>query len=312
VLNLELSWPEAALTAGSLSVVAVTLRTADRPRLSGLTVGAQESGLIIGLFALWQLAGSFAVMGPGGALARAQWIWHAERVAQLPSETAVQRLVLPHPLLVQFFNLYYAGLHFPVLIACMIWLFVWHRDHYRRLRTTLVAFTGCALLIQLIPVAPPRMLPSTGMVDTAVQYGQSVYTTHTGFDPDQLSAMPSVHVGWAVLAAVAVIGATRSRWRWLALLYPVLTTLAVVVTANHFWLDGIVAVLLLGVVILGQLAARRLAAMRLDLGLIRRSGAWDYRRNGNLAGTGGGDDQGGFMSAAGTTLPSSTPSSPPS
>jgi len=299
MLNLELSWPEAALTAGSLSVVAVTLRAADRPRLTGLAVGAQESGLIIGLFALWQLAGSFAVMGPGGALARAQWIWHAERVAGLPSEAAVQRLVLPHPLLVQFFNLYYDGLHFPVLIACMIWLFVWHRDHYRRLRTTLMAFTGCALLIQLIPVAPPRMLPSTGMVDTAVLYGQSVYATHTGFDPDQLSAMPSVHVGWAVLVAVAVIGAARSRRRWLALLYPVLTTLAVVVTANHFWLDGIVAALLLGVVILGQLAARRLAERHPELAPFRRSGGWEHPGNGQPAGTGGGDDPDGAAGGPG-------------
>jgi PAP2 superfamily len=292
VLNLELSWPEAAILAGSLSVTAVTLRTADRPRLTGMAVAAQESGLIVGLFALWQLAGSFAVMGPGGALSRAQWIWHAEQVARLPSETALQRLVLPHPLLVQFFNLYYAGLHFPILIACMIWLFVWHRDHYRRLRTTLVAFTGGSLLIQLVPVAPPRMLPSTGMVDTAVQYGQSVYATHTGFDADQLSAMPSVHVGWAVLVAVAVIGATRNRWRWLVLLYPVLTTVAVVVTANHFWLDGIVAVLLLGLVLLGQQAARRLTAARSDFGLFRRRRAWDHPRNSNPSGTGGGDGPG--------------------
>lgn len=292
MLNLELSWPEAVITAGSLSVTAVTLRAADRPRLTGLAVAAQESGLIVGLFALWQLAGSFAVMGPGGALGRAQWIWHAERVARLPSEAALQRLVLPHPLLVQFFNLYYAGLHFPILIACMIWLFVARRDHYRRLRTTLVAFTGGALLIQLVPVAPPRMLPSTGMVDTAVQYGQSVYASHAGFDADQLSAMPSVHVGWAVLVAVAVIGASRNRWRWLVLFYPLLTTVAVVVTANHFWLDGIVAAVLLGVVLLGQLAVRRLAATRPDFGLFRRGSAWDYPRNGNPASTGGGHGPG--------------------
>ena len=277
--------------AGSLSVTAVTLRATDRPRLTGMAVAAQESGLIIGLFALWQLAGSFAVMGPGGALGRAQWIWHAERVARLPSEAALQRLVLPHPLLVQFFNLYYAGLHFPILIACMIWLFVTRRDHYRRMRTTLVAFTGGALLIQLIPVAPPRMLPSAGMVDTAVQYGQSVYATHTGFDADQLSAMPSVHIGWAVLVAVAVIGATRNRWSWLALLYPVLTTVAVVVTANHFWLDGIVAALLLGAVLLGQLAARQVAAAHPGFRLFRRSRAWEP--DGNPAGTGGGHGQGG-------------------
>jgi hypothetical protein len=74
--------------------------------------------------------------------------------------------------------------------------------------------------------------------------------------------MPSVHVGWAVLVAIAIIATTRSRWRWLALLYPVMTTLAVVVTANHFWLDGVVAALILALVLGVQLLVRRLLAAK--------------------------------------------------
>jgi hypothetical protein len=113
-------------------------------------------------------------------------------------------------------------------------------------------FTGASLLIQFIPVAPPRLLPGTGLVDTAVKYGQSVYSWHGGFDADELSAMPSVHVGWALIVAFAVITVSRSRWRWLAAGYPVLTLLVVVVTANHFWLDGIVAGLLVAIALAVQ------------------------------------------------------------
>ena len=174
----------------------------------------------------------------------------------LPSETTIQRLFLPHPLLIQFFNLYYDSLHFPVLLGCMAWLFVRRRDRYSRWRTTVVAFTGISLAVQLIPVAPPRMLASTGLIDTAVRYHESVYSTAGGFDPDQLSAMPSVHVGWALLVAAAIITTVSSRWRWLALLYPCLTTLAVIVTANHFWLDGIVAAAILALVLAVQALAR--------------------------------------------------------
>jgi hypothetical protein len=206
------------------------------------------------LFALWQYAGSFGVMGPDGALGRAQWIWDAERVAHLPSETTVQAFFLPHPLIVQLSNYYYAGLHFPVLVGTMIWLFIRHRDKYPAGRTTLVALTAACLLIQLIPVAPPRMLPSSGMVDTAIEYGQSVYSATAGFNPDQLSAMPSVHVGWAVLVAILIIRAARTRWRWLWLLYPAATTLIVAVTANHFWADEIVA----AAVLLAVLAVQHL------------------------------------------------------
>lgn len=268
MIHFELTWRQAALVAVSLGCVSIALRLARRPRLAGLMAFSQESGLILGLFALWQLAGSFTIIGPGDALARSRWIWHFERVIGLPSETSLQRIFLPHPVLIEFFNLYYLGLHFPVLIGCMVWLFVRHRDSYRRFRTTLVAFTSVCLVIQFIPVAPPRMLPSTGLVDTAVRYHQSVYSSVAGFDPDQLSAMPSVHVGWAILVAVAVITTARTSWRWLVVLYPVVTTLAVVVTANHFWLDGIAAAALLILVMIGQsllskhLAARRSAARR--------------------------------------------------
>jgi hypothetical protein len=262
VIDLELSWGQAAAVAGGLAVTTVALRLARRPRLASVATFTQETSLVLGLFALWQYAGSFGIMGPDGALGRAAWIWRFERAVHLPSEAAVQRFFLPYPLVIQFFNLYYDSLHFPVLIACMVWLFVRHRDRYRRLRTTLVIFTGLSLLVQLIPVAPPRMLPAAGMKDTAILYHQSVYGTVAGFNADQLSAMPSVHVGWAILVAVAVITTARSPWRWLALGYPIMTTLAVVVTANHFWLDGIVAGGILALVLAGQSLVRRIIAAR--------------------------------------------------
>src|SRR5258708_3370440 len=286
--NLEWSWQEAAAAACGLVAVTVALRRARRPRLTATAMFTQETALVLALFALWQFAGSFSVMGPGGALGRARWIWHLERVLHLPSETSVQRLFLPHPLIVQAFNLYYDVLHFPVLIACLIWLWLRHRGPYIRVRTTLVAFLGGCLLIQLFPVPPPRMLPGTSLVDTAVLYHQSVYQTHTGFDADQLSAMPSVHVGWAILVAIMVITAARSRWRWLALLYPVATTLAVVVTANHFWLDGIVAGLLLALVLLAQHAVSRVAARYAYVRLRPYHGALDHHGNGRPAGTSNG------------------------
>jgi len=286
MINLDLTWQQAAAGAASLAVAAGALlhsgrgmagdgvpgdekaqqddpqRAATGRRLRAAGGFAREAAVVVGLFALWQLAGSFSVMGPENALSRARWLWHTERILHLPSEAALQRMILPHPLLVQASDLYYDILHFPVLIACLIWLFVWHRERYGQFRITLVAFTGLCLLIQLIPVAPPRMLTGIGMLDTAALYGQSVYSSQGGFEADQLSAMPSVHVGWAILVAVAVIGAIRSPWRWLAVLYPIMTTLAVVVTANHFWLDGIAAAAVLAVVLAAQTVVRRVVDAR--------------------------------------------------
>ena len=249
-----LSWQYALAAAGALVIAAVALRGL-RVRWDGV---AWEAALLFGLYALWQFAGSFTVMGTSGAIPRARWLWQAERFLHLPSETALQQPFLSHPLLVQASNLYYDILHFPLLGACLIWLYARHRASYPHVRTTVALFTGVSLLIQLIPVAPPRLLPGTGMIDTAVRYGQSVYAWSGGFDADEFSAMPSVHVGWALIVAIAVITVSRSRWRWLAAAYPVLTLLVVVVTANHFWLDGIVAGLLVVLVLVVQRTARGL------------------------------------------------------
>ena len=261
--HLMLPWQYAMAAACGLVIVAAVIRgrLAARSARHGESWAlwggvAWESGLLFLLYGLWQFAGSFTVMGKSGALPRARWLWDAERALYLPSETALQRTILGHPLLVQACNLYYDVLHFPMLGACLIWLYARHRESYPRVRTTIAVFTGASLLIQLIPVAPPRLLPMTGMVDTAVRYGQSVYSWSGGFDADEFSAMPSVHVGWALIVAVAVITVSRSRWRWLAAAYPVLTLLVVVVTANHFWLDGIAAALLVVLVLAGQRTVR--------------------------------------------------------
>ena len=122
--HLMLSWPYAAASGAFLALAAAGIRLASRFRTlaRAWTVWAGvawEAALLFGLYGLWQFAGSFTVMSPAGALPRARWLWHAERVLHLPSETAVQRLFLPHPLLVQAFNLYYDILHFPVLGACL-------------------------------------------------------------------------------------------------------------------------------------------------------------------------------------------------
>jgi PAP2 superfamily len=248
-----LSWPDAAKIGYCLALIGLALR----PRR--VAAPLTETAVLFGLYALWQFAGSFTVLGSSGGPARGRWIWHLERTLRLPNEAWLQHFFLPHPWIVQAFDFYYDILHFPVLIGCLIWVYWRHRDQYPRIRTILVLFTATSLLVQLIPVAPPRLLAQTHMVDTAFQYGQSVYTWGNGaLAADQYSAMPSVHVGWALVVCITVITVSRSRWRWLAAGYPLLTTLAVVVTANHFWLDGIVAALL---VVLAVLAARAYSSL---------------------------------------------------
>ena len=88
--------------------------------------------------------------------------------------------------------------------------------------------------------------PTLGFVDTGALFGPNVYGPPEGGSiANQFAAMPSLHIGWATLVAIGLIVATRSRWRWLWLAHPIITILVVVGTANHWWLDGIVALVLL-------------------------------------------------------------------
>jgi hypothetical protein len=72
-------------------------------------------------------------------------------------------------------------------------------------------------------------------------------------------------VGWALLVAAGLIAATSGHLRWLWLLHPTLTAIAVTGTANHYWLDSIVAcVLLVGVCLMANRAptGRKLLRLR--------------------------------------------------
>jgi hypothetical protein len=95
VPHLTLSWPCAAILAGCTAVAAVVLARARHRRLAAAGRFAREAALLLGLYALWQYAGSFSVLSASGALPRAQWLWHVERLLHLPDEAPARHLAAP-------------------------------------------------------------------------------------------------------------------------------------------------------------------------------------------------------------------------
>jgi membrane-associated phospholipid phosphatase len=54
------------------------------------------------------------------------------------------------------------------------------------------------------------------------------------------AAMPSLHVGWSLLAGIALIACARSWWlKASGGALPILMTFAVIMTGNHYLLDVI-------------------------------------------------------------------------
>jgi hypothetical protein len=206
----------------------------------------REIALILVLFLAYKV-GRLAVAGDlSEATANAHSIWRAERWLHLPSEQIVQSWLLHSDAVTRLANEFYAFVHFPATAAFLAWMWLWRPSAYLGARRALAVVTALALVIHLaVPLAPPRLVPSLGLVDTAALVGPAVYgDPRTDTLTNQLAAMPSLHIGWALVIAITLIRCTRSRWRWLWALHPAVTTLVVVATANHYWADGVAAAVL--------------------------------------------------------------------
>ncbi|GHI85625.1 phosphatase PAP2 family protein [Streptomyces xanthophaeus] len=221
----------------------------------------RELLLVAGLFTVYKAGRLLSTDRTEEAFRNAAWVWDAERALHLPGEGAVQRLLLHGDTLVHTANTYYAAVHFPATALFLIWLYLRRPDHYLWARRALAVLTGAALVLHLsFPLAPPRMFGGADMIDTGQVYGPTVYGAAPASDTlaNQFAAMPSLHFGWALMLALGMIAATGPqtpagkprRWRALWLLHPLLTLLVIVGTANHYWLDAIVAAVLLGAALL--------------------------------------------------------------
>ncbi|MEU5545844.1 phosphatase PAP2 family protein [Streptomyces sioyaensis] len=185
------------------------------------------------------------------ALKNADWIWQAEHSLGIAVERTVNHAVDSVTWLIVSMNYYYATLHFIVTIGVLVWLYRWHPGRYAAARLALFATTGVALIgYYFFPLAPPRLMAGGGFVDTLVDHGTwgSMASGNLASMSNQYAAMPSMHIGWSLWCGITIALLAKPLWaRVLGLLYPTVTLLVIVSTANHFWLDALGGVACLSV-----------------------------------------------------------------
>ncbi|QIP86736.1 DUF2029 domain-containing protein [Streptomyces sp. Tu 2975] len=178
----------------------------------------------------------------GAAEEHARQIHVAEGALGIDIEHWVNQAVVRTEWLEAFFNFYYTSFHFVVPLAILGVLYVRRPSDYRWARASLAFATVLALLgFWLYPLAPPRLMPGMGFIDTVhgpqdlanPDYGAMTAVTN------QYAAMPSLHFGWSLWCGLVVLVLAPRLWmKLLGLLHPLFTVCAIVATANHWVLDA--------------------------------------------------------------------------
>jgi membrane-associated phospholipid phosphatase len=228
----------------------------------------------LGLFVLAELSYE-AVRGLADG-ARDQAMVNGQNVISLEKslhtffEPNLQQVFIDHRWIIDFANYMYLNSHFVVTTAFLLWLYFFRNQNFYFVRNMFMVAMALAIVgYALVPTMPPRLFPQEGFVDTITDFAQVNHDSAlVKLFVNPYAAIPSMHVAFSTMIGVTGVLVSRhriSKVLWAA--YPVLVFWVVVVTANHFWIDGAAGLL---VAVLSALAAREVLARA-------RPAVWSFR-----------------------------------
>ncbi|HEY8292061.1 MAG TPA: phosphatase PAP2 family protein [Thermomicrobiales bacterium] len=224
---------------------------------------AREAVLCIAGYVVYSLLRGVVAGDRETASSHARQIIHLERALGLFREAALQQWALGVPGMAHFWNGIYLWMHTPLVIFTLIYLYLRHRPTYVVIRNVFFISAAIGLLCYaLYPTAPPRLMPGYGFTDTIANMARAAPDVRPGAFENAYAAVPSLHVGWAVMIALAFWWTAR-HWvvRVLAVVEAVGMLAAVVFTANHYFFD----------------AAAGIAVVLVSLGIVRTAQTWTMK-----------------------------------
>jgi membrane-associated phospholipid phosphatase len=197
--------------------------------------------VVVWLCWIYDAIANLAHLRERSALAHGVDILHFEQWLHLDPERGLDTWLHGHPLIGVLTGDYYDNAHFIVTLSVLAWLWWRHPVEYRPLRNTLVLVNVIGFVVfWLYPVAPPRLLPGQHIYDI-VALTHAIGGWHTGTlskAANQFAAMPSLHIGWAMWAALGLWMIFRKHgWALLVWVYPIVTAFSVLATGNHYLSD---------------------------------------------------------------------------
>jgi len=182
-------------------------------------------------------------------------------------EPAVQDWAAGIPALMDVSSWIYINAQTSVTLGALAYLYLFHNASFYFVRNMFaVAFALALVGYTVYPTAPPRFFPEWGFFDAVSQFAGVDHhdQVNTLFNP--YAAVPSMHVGFALMIGVPLSRLVRARWlRAFWGIYPLLVTFVIVVTANHWLADAF----------LGAITAAVAASAALWLARVRPA-AWAF------------------------------------
>jgi hypothetical protein len=207
----------------------------NRPRLS------VQLAVIGALLWLYDAINNLNPVRTSTALAHGVALVHLEARMHLEPELALNRWLALHLSLGRALGDFYDLAHFLVTLSLLGWIWWRHPRHYRPLRNALLSINLIGFAVfWLFPVAPPRMLSAFGFVDiVGVTHAVGAWSSGAlASQANEYAAMPSLHVAWALWCVLAVWAIRRDvRAGCGIVVYALATSVVVMATANHYFLD---------------------------------------------------------------------------
>lgn len=217
---------------------------------SGARDALRQLFILLACYAAYDVA-RVAVRGRDSvAMANAQGVINAEKALHIYVEPFIQTMASHVHVLVEFMDWFYASVHLPATILILVWIYLYRNETFAFFRNVFLTMNLLAMTVfALLPVAPPRLVPTSGVVDTLYLYSTSNYRSGVlSFVTDQYAALPSLHIGYALFLSLAIFLLTKNRLaRVLAAVYPVVVLAAIIITGNHFLLDAVAGAVVLAV-----------------------------------------------------------------
>ncbi len=201
-----------------------------------------QFAIMFSLYYLYRITRAVAQGQEAIAFANADAVIAAERALRFYWEPWLQARFSTFQPLMETMIWFYREAHLPVIVVTLAWVFMRRRDVWPLFRNWFLSLNLIGLIgYTLVPTAPPRMLPWSGVVDMAYLYRDDVaFASAPSIFANPYAAMPSLHFAYALFAALCIFVLARRTWvRRAAFVYPTLCFIAIVVTGNHFILDAI-------------------------------------------------------------------------